>query len=986
MLLKKLPALAVAGLVASVATAGTPAHHQVSSVVAVPGNDQQVWVCNRDNNSVSLVDAGLGSVIAEVGVGVNPRSCALSADGSLLFVANQRGNIALRANAVTGFPPNADPGTVTVVDTASKTVLTTIGGAGVEPYGVAVAPNGKYFAVSGFRSGTMKFYDATTFTELVTHQYMSNLAFIPAPFTIADADENRDGLADLGDPRGFTILGDSSRIYVTHNKSPYVSVLDVALDGSGLPTGVSLAAKIDTNDYAVDPFFVPTPVQTLVSQGLPRFLEDIAISPDGSQALLPHVLHNINHDVNHDFGPALAGDFANRVYPALTVLDTVNNSYGAPGDTSGRLHHELSDPLEPASYNSFGEGHTMTTTGNPLMLGGSGSPLLGGSIDVQVEGIQAGDTAILWLGTQERNDDLGAPGTRYVRPRFMIPMPGGAASVAIPNNPAYDGMVWIAQAEVTDNGTAEVGLSNAVRIRLSSATYNTNELGYRAGHPGRVLYNEAGTSVLMLNRGSEDLFLFDVGGGGTLGASQVPLTLRNVYPERIDHEQRVALSTHTPMGDLPLGMAMVPDASTDNDDALVYVINEGTRTLSSLRVDFTTGAIVKRFDMVKTITGQDEFDYFERLGQELFEDASRDQTTGNFNNSCASCHFEGGADGNVWQRPAGPRSTMPVYGGTLGTGLVLWKGVRLNMGETGPMFGGENGGHGILTDDEQKALRDAHEKMAIPLNPNRGPNMSLDSVAAFGRDLFFGKDDTGLNNTLRTANCFECHDNIETEPTSIPGPRFFTVDFVNPLLSRDEALGQLDPECFSLRESVAVEGVRNVNTGTNVDLDGDMVIDVDRNGDGFDDRESYAIMNPDTADDFRRDDPNSYLCPCDPILDPTCDPMNPFRLFTRGPAIFSIPTKLGVFSTGPYFHDHSIYSLRNLVDPETQMFDPVYGDVAYGLSPTRPTVYKVYNEVHDVRGHETAPGSPGDSKVQQTLSSTDPDGDTEAILRFIQTL
>ena len=68
------------------------------------------------------------------------------------------------------------------------------------------------------------------------------------------------------------------------------------------------------------------------------------------------------------------------------------------------------------------------------------------------------------------------------------------------------------------------------------------------------------------------------------------------------------------------------------------------------------------------------------------------------------------------------------------------------------------------------------------------------------------------------------------------------------------------------------------------------------------------------------------------------------------------------------------------------MFDPVYGDVAYGLPVDRPGVFKVYNEAHDVRGHESFPGSPGDSKVQQTLNSTDPDADTERILAFIKSL
>ena len=863
---KFLPTLLVATLAVSTSSAQ---HKQVSAIAVAPGSDTNVWVCNRDNESVSLIDTENDVVLAEIKVGIKPRSLSLSDDGTLLFVANQRGNIPLRANARRGFPANADPGTISVIDTASRSVTTTIPGVAVEPYGVVVAPNGKYFAVSGFRSGTFRLYDANTLAPLVTHQYLNDLSEIPAPFTIADVDENRDGIADLGDPRGFTIKSDSAQIYVTHNKSPYISVLDISLDGNGIPTGITRSAKIAFNDYDKDPFFNPVPVQTIESQGLPRFIEDIAISPDGSRALLPHVLHNINHDVNHNFGAALAGDFANRVHPALTVIDAATNTYNQAGDNSTRLHHELTDTLTPAGYAGFGEAHVMTTTGNPLVLGGSGSPVLGGTIDLQVQGTQPGDTVEMWVGSVQRNDDLGPEGFRYLRPRFVIPSPGGSLSLSVPNSPSLEGEVLIAQARVIDGVTGEPGTTNAVRFRLSADTYGTGELGYRAGHPSRVLYNEAGTSVLMLNRGSEDLFLFDASGSD--------LTLRTVFPERIKFTERPALSSNMPMGDIPLGITMIPDPTTDNDDALVFVINEGNRTVSSLRVDFSAGTILQRFAPAKTIISQDEFSLSIRIGQEIFEDASRDQTTGNFNNSCASCHFEGGADGNVWQRPAGPRSTMPVYGGTLGTGLILWKGVRLSMGETGPMFGGENGGHGIFTDEEQQGLSDYHEVVTPPLNPNRDPGHVLSPTAAFGRDLFFGIDDTGLNPTLRTANCFECHDSTETNILSNPGPRFFTVDFVNPLLSGGESLGQLDPDCFSLRESVAVLGVRNVNTGANVDLDMDGTPDPDRNGDGFPDLETYAVMNLDSEDDFRRDDPNSYLCPCDPRSRPDLRSAEPLQ-------------------------------------------------------------------------------------------------------------
>ncbi|MDE0892466.1 MAG: hypothetical protein OSB14_09810, partial [Planctomycetota bacterium] len=198
-------------------------HSQVSSVAVDPMNPDQLWVCNKFNRSVSLVDVSTDQVIAEVRVGNWPRSCSLSADGSKLFVACQRGNVAEDQNSVLGMPANPVFGAVTVIDTQARQLSDVIYDVGVEPYGIAVAPNGKWFAVSGFRSGTIKFFDAVTHAPLLDHQYNRNLNFIAPPLTIKDVDENRDGLADLGDPRGFTIRSDSQVLYVTHHKSPYLS-------------------------------------------------------------------------------------------------------------------------------------------------------------------------------------------------------------------------------------------------------------------------------------------------------------------------------------------------------------------------------------------------------------------------------------------------------------------------------------------------------------------------------------------------------------------------------------------------------------------------------------------------------------------------------------------------------------------------------------------------------------------------------------------
>jgi YVTN family beta-propeller protein len=966
--------LSTSALVGALAFTASAQHAQVSAVAVEPGNIDRVWVCNRDNDSVSVVDVATASVLFEIPVGVSPRSLAFSADGAQVLVANQRGTMALDDNWVTtgGWAGGGLRGSVSVIDVATHAVTSTLPGVGVEPYGVAYAPNGKYFAVSGFRSGTLKLFDAVALTELVSHEYLSNTALIPPSFTIADVDSNRDGVADLSDPRGFVIRSDSQRIYVTHHRSPFVSVLDVTLDGNGLPTAVALNTKIDTDTYPFDPVYNPVPVQTVASQGKPRFLEDVALSPDGTRALVPHVLHNVNHDVNHDFGGAIAGDFANRVYPALTVLDAVANTFDPGVDASARLEHEYADPAEPAEYAPFGPSR-VTSAGNPIVLGGVGAPTLGGNATFVVDGILPGDTVTLLYGVRRINLPFGGAGTLLCAPRFSAPFIGDTATIPLP--PGGEGLVACAQALVISPG-GEQSLSNGVRFRLSANEHGTGNMGHRAGQPSRVLFNAAGDRALMLNRGSEDVFMYAVSGSD--------LTLVSVFPPRLEFEERAPLDTTTPMGDLPLGMALADDPGTVNDDARLYVINETTRTLSALRVDWATNSIQVLEDQVPTLLGADAWTLSERMGEELFEDASRVQTAGNFNNSCGSCHFEGGEDANVWQRPAGPRSTMPMYGGRLATGVVLWKGVRINAGETGPMFGGENGGHGIFSDAEQQALVDFHEKLAVPLNPNLDPSTGqLTVLAQLGKDLFFGSNDTGMNMSGRAAGCATCHP--MEGPISEPGQRFFTRDFLPDALSSGENLEALNPTCSILQENILAGNLFNVNTGANVivDQDGDMVPDADHNGDGYIDTETYAIMNADTDDPFLRDDPNSYMCPCDPMVDPFCDPLTSTHVFPRSQVKFSVPTKLGAFSTGPYFHDHVAFSLRNLVDPETVSSSAVYGSPAYGGTPM-PGVNKLFNDVHDIRGHEQFV-SPF-SKVQATLLSTDVDADIEAILAFIQSL
>ncbi len=953
------------------------AQHSQTSAVAVNPTHTEVWAADRDNGAVSVVDLSFGVTLHQIDVGVFPRSVAITPDGQTVLVANQRGNVPIDVNFVTPFSGSEIRGTVSVIDAGTKTVTQTLTDVGVEPFGVAVAPNGKYFAVSATRSGRISFYSVASRTKVTEFQYLNNLNFIPAPFTLADVDANRDGVADLGDPRGFVIRSDSQKIYVTHKRSSFVSALDVTLGANGLPSAVSLAAKIDTNQYTFDPIYNPTYVRDVKSQGVPRFLEDIALSPDGTRALIPHVLHNINHDVNYDFNqvfPGFPGAAVNRTYPALTMIDASADSFDPGNDNSNRLNNELTDPLRPAAYVPFGQPGQLL--GGLIMLGGQGSPVIGGTMTLQAEGIPPGHSALVVIGPKI-NQPAGTVGFFYAGTRFTYPLPpSGILTLPIRNVPSLEGKQQTAQLRVFDMGGNLVKLSNGLDINLSAAGRDLNRMGQRAGHPSRVAYNAAGNRALMLNRASEDLFLYDVNGSD--------LRMRDVFPPRHGFVERAALDTSTPMGDMPLGMVVVDDATTTNDDALVYVVNELTRTLSVLRVGWKTGTILEERGQIPLLMQPDVDTLSKRLGQELFEDASRGQTTappgtvGEFNNSCGSCHFEGGEDANVWQRPAGPRSTMPVYDGTMLTGLILWKGVRLNMGETGPMFHGENGGTGLFSDAEQQGLIDYHEKIPVPLNANLNPvTGGLTALAAEGQDLFFGTNSTGTNRFNRSAGCANCHPRQDSTTLQ---PMGFTGDVIAPELSGGENLAWFDPDCISLQGNIVAPNIKNVNSGIDWDFDGDGQPELDRNLDGYIDLETYPAMNTDKDDDFTRDDTNSYMCPQD-----LQNPNGPLKVFMRDMREFSIPTKLGVVTSGPYFHDHSAISLRALVDPETQATSPIYGSPAFPGQTPFPGLNKFFNEFHDVRGHEQFVA--GASKVQISLQSgANVDTDIEKILAFIQSL
>jgi YVTN family beta-propeller protein len=187
---------------------------------------QNAYITN-DGGPVSVIDTASNTVIATIPVGA--WGVAVTPDGSTVYVGNRFFN------------------TVSVIDTASNTVTATIP-VGLTPEGMAVTPDGSevYVAITAFLSdGYVAVIDTATNTVIATigpgdffggvavspdgsTVYVSNF-FPSATVSVIDTASNT-VTATIGvgaGPEGVAVTPDGSKVYVA-NRSNTVSVIDTA--------------------------------------------------------------------------------------------------------------------------------------------------------------------------------------------------------------------------------------------------------------------------------------------------------------------------------------------------------------------------------------------------------------------------------------------------------------------------------------------------------------------------------------------------------------------------------------------------------------------------------------------------------------------------------------------------------------------------------------------------------------------------------------
>ncbi|WP_233353246.1 cytochrome D1 domain-containing protein [Photobacterium chitinilyticum] len=212
----------------------------------------QIISANFDAGSVSILARDNGELIAESTIGRDIRRIALTDDGRLLLATDYLNNQVVLLDA-----KNLQTKRVTAVPS--------------RPFGVVYDSLHQRFFVTSFESDKL--------------------------LVINTEGEITQTLDTASTPRGLA-LTDDGRMLVTHSLSGQVSIYNVRGEQPQLIKVIQLA------DSESDP------VKTN-PQGKPRLLDNIAISPDGRQAWLPHVLWSFGHDFQ----------FQSTVFPTVSLVD-----------------------------------------------------------------------------------------------------------------------------------------------------------------------------------------------------------------------------------------------------------------------------------------------------------------------------------------------------------------------------------------------------------------------------------------------------------------------------------------------------------------------------------------------------------------------------------------------------------------------------------------------------------------------------------------
>nr|MBC8255244.1 c-type cytochrome [Ardenticatenia bacterium] len=263
-----------------------------SSAIAVTSDGAFCLVVNPDSNSLSIVDTVRPpsappnpgreeeEKVAEIPVGLDPRTVAVDDAGSRAYIANRGSD------------------SVSVVDLTTHTVITEIP-VGDRPYGVVVSPSGDRLYVAEQGADRLIILDTTTFETVNT-------------ISVADR------------PSGLAISDDGRTLYVTHLLTNTITVITLRPHAIYLPL-ILKSSVAGNRGFASSVSGVQQPIfnlQSLVSN-IPlwpdsNLVQSIVLSPDGYRAYVPHTRSNTSNR---------ALTFDTTVFPLVSLIDLTSQQH-----------------------------------------------------------------------------------------------------------------------------------------------------------------------------------------------------------------------------------------------------------------------------------------------------------------------------------------------------------------------------------------------------------------------------------------------------------------------------------------------------------------------------------------------------------------------------------------------------------------------------------------------------------------------------------
>ena len=242
-----------------------------SSAIAITADGTTLLVVNPDSNSLTLVDAASHVVVAELAVGVDPRTVAVDDVGQRAYVANRGSD------------------SVSVVDLATNQVVTQVS-VGRQPYGVVVSPDGDWLCVAEQGADQVRVLDAATLASLSVHPTTDR-------------------------PSGLALDDDGTTLYVTHSLGNAITVLSIYPHHLYFPL---ILVDWETGDLVAGEM-ASFADQLSISQSVTiplwpdsNLVQSIVLSPDGSTAYVPHTRSNTSNR---------ALTFDTTVFPLISLID-----------------------------------------------------------------------------------------------------------------------------------------------------------------------------------------------------------------------------------------------------------------------------------------------------------------------------------------------------------------------------------------------------------------------------------------------------------------------------------------------------------------------------------------------------------------------------------------------------------------------------------------------------------------------------------------